>query len=78
MHSILNGFLTGSKWLPEKDAYKSCAHCISDEQKSVDGTAQTAFRPSLYISRERLHEHNQMQQYAVNNCPLIEFVNVEN
>jgi hypothetical protein len=28
----MNGFLTGSKSLPQKNAYNSCASCISVEQ----------------------------------------------
>jgi hypothetical protein len=47
MQSIMIGFLTGSKSLPQENAYKSCALCISNEQSVLktinhprDGAAQ--------------------------------------
>jgi hypothetical protein len=67
IHSILYGFLTGSKTLPQKNAYKSCATCISCKQKTVGGTDPAALLSDLYIADEKLHYNKQMQQCAVNN-----------
>jgi hypothetical protein len=61
----MNGFLTGSQAVPQKNAYKSCASCISDEQSAPTPSilAATA-HPKSGI--ETFAGKSYTQQYAVN------------